>query len=140
MTTCTEQSSWPVASTSSSSPPPHSSPRIKVRLVDPVYLKSSYYTLLSVDKSYPVECFDARVASNPEQLAAVSAIVNNSSGSVPFLVFGPPGTGKTVTLVEAIKQVWQLNPSTHILVCAPSNTAADLLTVRLSHHVPRQGE
>ena len=40
------------------------------------------------------------------------------------------------TLVEAISQVWRLNSETHILACAPSNTAADLLTVRLARHVP----
>ena len=91
-----------------------------------------------ISRPVQIECFDDRVSSNPEQLAAVQAIVEQTSGSAPFIVFGPPGTGKTVTLVEAIKQVWQLNPSTHILVCAPSNTAADLLTVRLSHHVPRE--
>jgi len=80
---------------------------------------------------------DTNVAKNPEQLAAVQAIVNNTSGSVPFIVFGPPGTGKTVTLVEAIRQVYELNPDAHILACAPSNSAADLLAIRLAKYVPR---
>ena len=79
---------------------------------------------------------DDQVRNNPEQRAAISAIVAGRSGRVPYLVFGPPGTGKTVTLVEAIKQVWTLDDKTHILACAPSNTAADLLTVRLARHVP----
>ena len=42
---------------------------------------------------------------NSEQQQAVQKIVSGSSRPAPYLVFGPPGTGKTVTLVEAIKQV-----------------------------------
>ncbi len=42
-----------------------------------------------------------------------------------------PGTGKTVTIVEAIKQVVKSNPNTTVLACAPSNSAADLIASRL---------
>ena len=42
---------------------------------------------------------------NSEQRQAVKKILSGSSRPAPYLVFGPPGTGKTVTLVEAIKQV-----------------------------------
>ena len=41
-----------------------------------------------------------------------------------------------MTLVEASKEVWRLDSESHILACAPSNTAADLLTVRLRRDVP----
>ena len=41
----------------------------------------------------------------PEQMTAVREIVNGGLEGVPYIVFGPPGTGKTVTVVEAIKQV-----------------------------------
>ncbi|KAF8067812.1 P-loop containing nucleoside triphosphate hydrolase protein [Lyophyllum atratum] len=44
---------------------------------------------------------------------------------------GRPGTGKTVTMVEAIKQVLKANPNARILACAPSNSAADLIAMRL---------
>lgn len=46
------------------------------------------------------------------------------------LVHGPPGTGKTTTLVEAIRQVLIDEP--RVLVCAPSNTAVDLLVEKLA--------
>ncbi|KAM7423013.1 hypothetical protein PAMA_010850 [Pampus argenteus] len=72
-----------------------------------------------------------QLESNPEQHAAVQHIVAGSSKPAPHLVFGPPGTGKTITLVEAINQVNRADPSAHILACAPSNSACDLLCERL---------
>jgi superfamily I DNA and/or RNA helicase len=44
------------------------------------------------------------------------------------IIHGPPGTGKTTTLVQAIKEV--LYREHQVLVCAPSNTAVDLLTLK----------
>ena len=41
---------------------------------------------------------------NPEQRAAILAILSRSS-PLPYIIFGPPGTGKTSTLVEAIVEV-----------------------------------
>ena len=44
------------------------------------------------------------------------------------IIHGPPGTGKTTTLVQAIREV-SLREN-QVLVCAPSNTAVDLLTLK----------
>ncbi|CAI5470767.1 unnamed protein product [Closterium sp. Yama58-4] len=49
----------------------------------------------------------------------------------PYIVFGPPGTGKTKTVVEAILQVVKGMPSARVLVCAPSNSATDNIALRL---------
>ncbi|KFV61329.1 Putative helicase MOV-10, partial [Dryobates pubescens] len=75
--------------------------------------------------------FDRKLQSNEEQCRAVTHIVMGISRPAPYLVFGPPGTGKTVTMVEAIKQVWTCLKDSRILACAPSNSAADLLCQRL---------
>ncbi|KAJ7096052.1 RNA helicase [Mycena epipterygia] len=72
-----------------------------------------------------------RIADDPEQLETVAAIVHQPRGSVPFVVFGPPGTGKTVTIVEAINQLLLRDPDARILACAPSNSAADLIARNL---------
>jgi helicase MOV-10 len=42
-----------------------------------------------------------------------------------------PGTGKTITIVEAMQQILSW-PDAKILACAPSNSAADLIASRLS--------
>ncbi|XP_042367148.1 putative helicase mov-10-B.1 [Plectropomus leopardus] len=79
--------------------------------------------------------FNRQLENNPEQHAAVQRIVAGSSKPAPHLVFGPPGTGKTITLVEAMHQVSRADPSAHMLACAPSNSASDLLCERLMEHM-----
>ena len=49
--------------------------------------------------------FNRQLGGNPEQCQAVQHILAGTSRPAPYLVFGPPGTGKTMTTVEAIKQV-----------------------------------
>ena len=45
------------------------------------------------------------IGANPQQATAVERIVCGERKEAAYLVFGPPGTGKTVTIVEAIVQV-----------------------------------
>ena len=67
---------------------------------------------------------------NASQQQAVTAILSNEHVMV---VHGPPGTGKTTTLVEAIVQLVQKGEK--VLVSAPSNTAVD----NISKGVVQQG-
>jgi len=69
---------------------------------------------------------------NYEQMKAVDAIQTAKYGNLPFLISGPPGTGKTKTIVEtALQLVNAETKGSHILLCAPSNPAADTLALRL---------
>lgn len=62
---------------------------------------------------------------NPSQCRAVDLAVRARDVAV---IHGPPGTGKTTTLVEVIRRCAQR--SRPVLVCAPSNAAVDVLTER----------
>lgn len=64
---------------------------------------------------------------NPSQEAAVNKVLNAKDVTI---VHGPPGTGKTTTLVEAICEV--LNRENQILVCAQSNMAVDWISEQLN--------
>ncbi|XP_062538012.1 uncharacterized protein LOC134206329 [Armigeres subalbatus] len=80
--------------------------------------------------------FNKYVATNHEQLSAVRNIVNRTSFPVPYILFGPPGTGKTSTIVEAVLQIWKLQPKANVLVSAASNFACDEFTTRLLEFIP----
>nr|KAF6270591.1 Mov10 like RISC complex RNA helicase 1 [Pipistrellus kuhlii] len=68
---------------------------------------------------------------NENQQLAVRRILSGDCRPLPYVLFGPPGTGKTVTIIEAVLQVYHALPDSRILVCAPSNSAADLVCLRL---------
>ena len=83
---------------------------------------------------------------NRQQELAMDTVVNGLCGSYPFLLFGPPGmcqynfflicdifagTGKTATLVECIHRITKLGKDKRILVCTPSNMAADVIAAAI---------
>uniref|UniRef100_A0AC34FI84 DNA2/NAM7 helicase helicase domain-containing protein n=1 Tax=Panagrolaimus sp. ES5 TaxID=591445 RepID=A0AC34FI84_9BILA len=68
---------------------------------------------------------------NHNQELAIDAIVNSTCGKYPFLLFGPPGTGKTATLVECIHRITKMGKEKRILVCTPSNMAADVIAATI---------
>ncbi|XP_041654672.1 putative helicase mov-10-B.1 [Cheilinus undulatus] len=78
--------------------------------------------------------------NNPEQDAAIQHIVATTAMPAPYLIFGPPGTGKTVTLVKAIQQIVVTKPLCNILVCAPSNSATDHLCEKIVEAVSEKSE
>ncbi|HWB93006.1 MAG TPA: AAA domain-containing protein [Puia sp.] len=65
---------------------------------------------------------------NPSQRAAVDRILAATDLAI---VHGPPGTGKTTTLVAAIRALTHRDEG-RVLVVAPSNTAVDLLSEKLA--------
>ncbi|WP_315824449.1 AAA domain-containing protein [Paraflavitalea speifideaquila] len=65
---------------------------------------------------------------NISQQEAVHKIV---AANELAIVHGPPGTGKTTTLVQAIKALIKQEPQ-QVLVVAPSNAAVDLLSEKLA--------
>ncbi len=69
---------------------------------------------------------EAAGLNRSQQLALAKVIEAADVG----LIHGPPGTGKTTTLVQAIKQT--IHAEHQVLVCAPSNAAVDLLVDKLS--------
>ncbi len=65
---------------------------------------------------------------NDSQIMAIQKALSSPKVSV---IHGPPGTGKTTTLVELIEKICATE--NQLLVCAPSNTAVDLIVEKLVH-------
>ena len=73
----------------------------------------------------------------PQQAAVTTALNDSQTSAVQFalsasdlaIIHGPPGTGKTTTVVELICQA--VARGERVLACAPSNTAVDNLLEKL---------
>ncbi|WP_242928093.1 AAA domain-containing protein [Pontibacter vulgaris] len=85
--------------------------------------------LLGDEKArFTTEDYTNNPVLNESQNEAVRKIVQAKDVAI---IHGPPGTGKTTTLVQAILQT--LKTQKRLLVTAPSNTAVDLLTEKLAN-------
>lgn len=80
-------------------------------------------------KRVKIEWYDKNL--NHYQKQAVRNILLAEAKPLPYCIFGPPGTGKTVTVIETILQILTHVPDARILVGTPSNSAADVIATRL---------
>lgn len=95
--------------------------------------------LLGTEKSLRLKAESVKLADDGVHAIPTTSLLNTSqhealtkvmeTADVAF-VHGPPGTGKTTTLVQAIIATVRLEKQ--VLVCAPSNAAVDLLADKLS--------
>lgn len=66
---------------------------------------------------------------NHSQVEAIFGVLE--SKSMITLIHGPPGTGKTQTIVGLLDLIHKLDRNPDILLCAPSNGAIDELAFRI---------
>ncbi|XP_014608785.1 PREDICTED: putative helicase mov-10-B.1 isoform X1 [Polistes canadensis] len=102
------------------------------------YFKSLIYPTIGTNRNclnLDLKWFNVSIKKNSEQKQVVINVLNMTAHPAPYILFGPPGTGKTATLVEIICQAWKKELSRNVLVCAPSNKAVDEITKRLLNYV-----
>ena len=98
--------------------------------------KSTLIQVLTGEKNPTFVDFNAGGVLNPASVGKLNESQSKAVNKILLanelaVVHGPPGTGKTTTLIQAIKALIK-QENQKILVVAPSNTAVDLLSEKLS--------
>ncbi|XP_067095662.1 3'-5' exoribonuclease HELZ2 [Osmerus mordax] len=78
---------------------------------------------------------------NSKQQVAMNIIVGEAcerGTEVPFLIYGPFGTGKTFTLATATKELVK-KPTNRVLICTHTNSSADLYVKKHFHSSVNSG-
>ncbi|KAJ3117866.1 hypothetical protein HDU96_005243 [Phlyctochytrium bullatum] len=81
----------------------------------------------SFTRDVELTAFDPNL--NDSQLEAVRLALKAQDLAI---IHGPPGTGKTQTVIEVIRQL--VARDQRVLVCGPSNTSVDTIVERLGRH------
>ncbi|XP_045079685.1 helicase with zinc finger domain 2 isoform X1 [Coregonus clupeaformis] len=92
--------------------------------------------------SVPVSKTQQNYNLNARQQAAMEFIVGDTDGGgsvAPLLIYGPFGTGKTLTLATAAKELLR-QPHTKVLICTLTNSSADLYVKGHFHECVNSGE
>lgn len=77
---------------------------------------------------------------NEDQFSAVHVITTRASRPFPFVLNGPPGTGKTHTIATATSLITRQYPDHRVLICTPSNAAADRVAEKLITMFGKKGQ
>jgi putative helicase MOV10L1 len=96
------------------------------------YLQPTLAQVHEIESKVELLCGRSGLPLNTEQRHAVSAVLAGGGRQTPYALHGPPGTGKTVTMVSAALQLLSTYPEARLLLCAPQNYSADLLCSALA--------
>lgn len=103
-------------------------------LKDPNSCKYLVQVLLGLSKTLTNASLDEDLIFFDETLnqPQKEAVKRSLEAMQLHLIHGPPGTGKTTTVVEIVRQLVSRNLK--VLVCAPSNVAVDNIIEKITSH------
>jgi helicase MOV-10 len=74
---------------------------------------------------------NAHAGLNSKQSQVLYSICASTHQNAPYVLHGPPGTGKTKVIAATVRCLLEMSPKVRVLLTAPSNMAADQLAYKL---------